>query len=122
MWRDDALLLDILLATRDARQFVENLDWPAFQASRLHQAAVIRCLEIMGEAAARVSAPSRATHSDIPWRLMADMRNRLIHGYDEVRLDVVWAVVQQELPRLIEVLASLVPPDHDGGGAGSGRA
>jgi uncharacterized protein with HEPN domain len=111
MWRDEALLLDILLAAADAREFVAGLDWQAFQASKLHQNAVIRCLEIVGEAASSVSAETRARHSAIPWQKMKDMRNRLIHGYGEVRLDLVWEVVQTELPALIDMVKPLVPPD-----------
>jgi uncharacterized protein with HEPN domain len=81
MSRDPALALDILLAAEDARDFTASLDRDAFGASRLHQAAVIRCLEIMGEAAGRTSPHFRAAHPAIPWRLMSDLRNRLIHGY-----------------------------------------
>jgi uncharacterized protein with HEPN domain len=54
MWRDDALLLDILIAAGDARDFVRDLDWQAFAASKLHQSAVARALEIVGEAASKV--------------------------------------------------------------------
>jgi uncharacterized protein with HEPN domain len=118
MWRDEALLLDILLAAEDARRFVAGLDWPAFEASRLHQAAVIRCLEIIGEAASKVSPAFRDAHPGIPWRLMADMRNRLIHGYGDVRLDVVWDVVANHAPSLIAALRPLVPPEQEETGSG----
>jgi hypothetical protein len=74
MWRDPALALDILLAAEDAIAFTSSIDRTAFEASKLHQHAVIRCLEIMGEAANRTSPEFRATHPDIPWRLMTDMR------------------------------------------------
>ena len=111
MWRDAALALDILLAAEDAIAFTSGLDRAAFQASRLHQHAVIRCLEIMGEAANRTSPEFRATHPDIPWRLMTDMRNRLIHGYAEVDLDTVWDVVCNHLPPLVTALRAIVPPE-----------
>ena len=55
MWRDDALLLDILLAAGDAREFTQGLDWTGFSNSKLHQSAVMRCVGIIGEAAASVS-------------------------------------------------------------------
>jgi uncharacterized protein with HEPN domain len=64
--RDAALLLDMLLAARDARSFAEGLDEVAFLASRLHQSAVIRSLEILGEAAGKVSAATKAGHPEIP--------------------------------------------------------
>jgi uncharacterized protein with HEPN domain len=63
---DEALLLDILLAATDAQEFVAELDWPAFEASRLHQNAVIRCLEIIGEAAGKVTVERQAAHPNIP--------------------------------------------------------
>lgn len=107
---DDALLLDMLLAAQDARAFVATLDWPAFAASRLHQSAVIRALEVLGEAASKVAPVVRDRHPDLPWRQMIGMRHRLIHAYGEVRTDIVWEVVQERLPALIERLAVLVPP------------
>ena len=64
--RDAALLLDMLLAARDARGFVETLDEAAFLASRLHQNAAIRSLEVIGEAAGKVSAPTQAAPPRFP--------------------------------------------------------
>ena len=112
--RDAALLLDMLLAARDAIGFVAGLDHAEFLKSRLHQNAVIRSIEIIGEAAGKVSPETQAAHPDIPWREMIGMRHRLIHGYAEVRLDLVWTVVEQRLEPLIELLAPLVPREGDG--------
>jgi len=113
MWRDDALLLDMLLAARDAREFVQGLDGPAFLASRLHQNAVVRSLEVIGEAAGKVSKGFRDGHPEVPWSDIVNMRNRLIHAYNEVRLDIVWNVVRNQLPELIAALEPLVPPEND---------
>jgi uncharacterized protein with HEPN domain len=107
--RDAALLLDMLLAARDARGFVEALDESAFLASRLHQNAAIRSLEIIGEAAGKVSAATRAAHPEIPWRDITAMRHRLVHGYGDVRLDLVWSVLRDRLGPLIAELERLVP-------------
>jgi hypothetical protein len=74
--RDSALLLDMLLATQDAQAFVKGLDEAAFLASRLHQNAVIRSLEIVGEAAGKVSYSTQAAHPEIPWREITGMRLR----------------------------------------------
>jgi uncharacterized protein with HEPN domain len=112
MWRDPALALDILLAAEDASTFTGDLDRAGFNASELHQAATIRCLEIIGEAANRTSPEFRTKHPEIPWRLMTDMRNRLIHGKGEVDLDTVWDVVRNHLPPLIQDLRAIVPPDE----------
>ena len=81
--RDAALLLDMLLAARDARGFVEGIDEAAFLGSRLHQNATIRSLEVIGEAAGKVSTAAQAAHPEIPWREITGMRHRLIHGYGE---------------------------------------
>jgi uncharacterized protein with HEPN domain len=112
-WRDAALLLDILLAADDALTFIAGLDERAFLASGLHQSAVIRKLEIMGEAAGRVSQSFRAAHPEIPWKQMTGMRHRLIHDYGDVRLDIVWRVTRETLPGLIAILRPLVPPKTD---------
>lgn len=111
--RDAALLLDMLLAARDALTFVEGLDEAAFAASRLHHYATIRSLEVIGEAAGKVSAATRGAHPEIAWREMMGMRHRLIHGYGEVRLDRVWAVVRDDLSPLVAVLEKLVPGEDE---------
>ena len=113
--RDAALLLDMLLAARDAQGFVERLDEEAFLASRLHQNAVIRSLEVLGEAAGKVSAAIQAAHPEIPWREITGMRHRLIHGYGEVRLDLVWMVLRDRLGPLIAELARLIPDESEDG-------
>lgn len=106
--RDAALLVDMHNAIRDARDFVEGLDEAAFNASRLHQSAVIRALEVLGEAANKVSAETRNDLPTVPWREMIGLRHRLIHGYDEVRLDIVWRVVVDRLPGVADVLGPTV--------------
>jgi len=90
-WRDAALLLDILLAAEDAQAFIAGLDEREFLASGLHQSAVIRQLEIMGEAAGRVSQSFCAAHPEIPWKQMTGMRHRLIPDYGDGRLEIVGA-------------------------------
>lgn len=107
--RDAAFLLDMLLAARDAQSFVEGLDEAAFLASRLHQNAVIRSLEVLGEAAGRISEATRASHPEVPWREMTGMRHRLIHDYADVRFDLVWTVIRDHLPPLIAALGRLIP-------------
>lgn len=109
--RDQSLLLDMLLAAQDAHVFVAGLDAAQFSGSRLHQHAVIRCLEIIGEAAGRVSPQFQAAHPEIPWRKVIGMRHRLIHGYSEVDIDIVWSVLRDELLPLIAKLAPLIPPE-----------
>jgi uncharacterized protein with HEPN domain len=112
-WRDAALLLDIMLAAEDALSFVADLDEGAFLASGLHQSAVIRKFEIMGEAAGKVSTGFCAAHPEIPWKQMTGLRHRLIHDYGDVRLDIVWRAAKETLPSLIATLRPLIPPETD---------
>lgn len=111
MQRDEAYLLDILIAARKALKFLEGMTWQEFAQSELHQNAVIRPLEIIGEAARRVSQETRDAHSEIPWEQMIGMRHRLIHEYFRVNLATVWETVQNDLPPLIAHIEPLVPPE-----------
>ncbi len=110
MLRDEALVLDMLLAARDAMEFVAELDQPRFETSRLHQNAVIRSIEIIGEAAGKVSRGFQQAHPEIPWSAIVGMRHRLIHDYNQVRIDLVWDVARNPLPELVAALGPLVPP------------
>jgi len=112
MSRDEPLLFDMLFAAGQALAFVADLDQAQFVGSALHQNAVIRSLEVIGEAAARVSVQFRDAHPEIPWREIIGMRNRLIHNYSNVSLDTVWDVLRDRLPELIAALRPLVPPDR----------
>lgn len=71
---------------------------------RLFQLAVVRLLEIIGEAATRLSQATRDRYSTIPWRQIIGMRNRLIHAYDQVEYDVVWEVIQDDLAPFVETI------------------
>jgi uncharacterized protein with HEPN domain len=113
--RDAALLLDMLLAGNDTLGFIVGLDKEAFLASRLHQNTVIRSLEVIGEAAGKVSPVTRAAHPQIPWRDVMAMRNRLIHGHGDIRLDLAWVVACDRLRPLIAELERLVPSVTDEG-------
>ncbi len=113
MPRDDVLVLDIVLAATDARNFVYDMEWVTFRESRLHQHAVIRALEIIGEAAGKLSVEFTSKHAHLPWRDMINMRNRLIHAYSAVRIDVVWDIVQNRLPEILATLEPLVPKDDN---------
>ena len=66
--------------------------------------AVVRLLEIIGEAASRIPKEDQARYTDISWSEIISLRNRLIHGYDTVDFDILWQIVSQDLPNLIESL------------------
>lgn len=77
-------------------------------ADRVFSLALVRLMEIVGEAAARVPEEFREQHPQVPWRDMADLRNRLIHGYDSINHDILWAIVKGELPPLVTQLESII--------------
>jgi len=113
MPRDDAYLLDILIAARKALKFLDGLTWESFEQSKLHQSAVMRPLEIIGEAARRVSQQTRDAHPEIPWEQVIGMRDRLIHEYFRVNLTTAWETVQNDLPSLIALIEPLIPPEDE---------
>ena len=113
MRRDDAYLLDMLLAGRDAVQFATGLTFPVFERSRLHQNAILKAIETVGEAAAKISQETRKAHPEIPPKEIVGMRNRLVHVYFDVNLYRVWQTVQHDVPRLVAMLEPLVPPEPD---------
>jgi uncharacterized protein with HEPN domain len=75
---------------------------------RMLELALIRLVEVIGEAAARVSEAGQAKYPEIPWREVIGMRNRLIHGYDSVDLSVLWDTVELDLPPLIAQLEKIL--------------
>lgn len=80
----------------------------AFFASALIQDAVVRNIEILGEAVKGVSQATRKAHPEIPWLKIAGTRDRVIHGYFRVDLDIVWEIVDRELPHLKQKIAAIV--------------
>jgi uncharacterized protein with HEPN domain len=79
-------------------------------ADRMLQLALVQLIEIVGEAASRVPEDFCASHPQIPWRLAADMRNKLIHGYDLIDFSIVFDTVHVDLPPLVEQLTAIVGP------------
>jgi uncharacterized protein with HEPN domain len=73
--------------------------------------AVVRSLEIIGEAASKIEPEFRTKHAEIPWRRIIALRNRLIHGYMGINFNIVVNVLQNEVPRLAEQLRGLLPRD-----------
>jgi uncharacterized protein with HEPN domain len=109
MPRDEAILLDIAKAGRLALKFAQGLDQDAFLQDLKTQSAVSHQLMVLGEAVKRLSDEFCAQHPEIPWRQIAGMRDRLIHGYDVVDLDEVWLVLEKDLPELLKELEPLLP-------------
>ena len=76
------------------------------------QLAILKSVEIVGEAASRVSTDIKETHPEIPWAGIVGMRNRLVHGYFDVNLVRVWETVEQDIPRLIMQLEGLISEEQ----------
>jgi uncharacterized protein with HEPN domain len=112
MWRDDAYLLDMLLAARKVQQFTRDVAWQSFQSDEILQNAVMRMVQIIGEAATGISPEFKQAHSEIPWNQIVGMRHRLVHDYVNIDLARVWEVVQRDIPELIALITPLVPPEQ----------
>lgn len=94
-------LRHMLDAATEAQEFVRGKDRPDLDEDRLLAHGVLRCIEIVGEAAARVSEGLKEQHPTIPWQDIVGMRNRLIHAYFDVDLDRVWDTLKDDLPPLV---------------------
>lgn len=108
MARDFDALTDILEAARRIAQYVQGMDSAAFEDDSRTQDAVVRCLEIIGEATKRLSHKLREQHTELPWQMMAGMRDVLIHEYDKVDAGIVWETATTSIPTLIAALELLV--------------
>jgi uncharacterized protein with HEPN domain len=73
---------------------------------------LVRLIEIAGEAASQVNKPFRDNHPQIPWKVLVGMRNRLIHAYFDVDLNIVWETVTHDFPALLVEVEKLLPPEE----------
>jgi uncharacterized protein with HEPN domain len=92
----------ILSHAREAVDICRRKDRSDLDYDRLLNLALTRLIEIIGEAANRVPEEIREQYPDLPWLQMIGARNRLIHGYDSVDFDILWAIVKQDLPAVID--------------------
>lgn len=112
---DDVVRLRHMLdAAAEAIEFAEGRTRDDLDTDRMFSRAVVRDIEIVGEAAGQVSVASRQKLPELPWFSIVGMRNRLIHGYFDIDLDRVWDTVTEDLPPLIETLTRILNPDADG--------
>lgn len=106
---DPALLWDLLEAARLILQFTSGVKFTQYNRDRLIQSAIERQLEIMGEAARRVSKAFQDEHPEIPWRPIIGLRNILAHEYGEIKADRIWLIATRDVAELVPVLEPLIP-------------
>jgi uncharacterized protein with HEPN domain len=111
MWKDEALLLEMLQAARQARSYLDGKTEAEFRGDPILQDAVMMRFVVIGESAGKVSNDMRTAHPEIPWSKMYATRNVLVHAYGQVDLDKVWFAASVGLPALIRDLLPLVTPD-----------
>ena len=109
MDRDVCHVADMVGSARLLQAYLEGSTREGFMRNVQLQDSVVRRLEIIGEAAGRVSATFRQQYPTVPWGRMIAMRNRMIHVYDAVDLDIVWATVRERIPELLALIEPLVP-------------
>ncbi len=100
MQRDLSLLDDILSAAADVNEFYAVLTRESFAEQKALRLAILHSLTIIGEAAARLSDQLRLSHPEVPWRRIIAFRNRLVHGYGDLDLDLVWEISGKLVPAL----------------------
>jgi len=107
--RDDSVSLRQMLdAAQKAIQFTRDIDFEGFKNDELKILAITRLLEILGEAARRVSQHLRSDHPEVEWREIIGARDRIIHGYDTVDLDRVWRICREDLLALTTKLRKIL--------------
>ena len=105
---------DMLAHAQEAVTLAEGKQRSDLDADRLLNLALVRLLEIIGEAANRISEEEQQRHPDIPWAQIVGLRNRLIHGYDAVDFDILWQIIADDLPPLIAGLEAIISSEQSG--------
>ncbi len=109
--RDKAYLWDMLDAAGAVEDFVYGKTYEDYLSNRMLRGAVERNIEIIGEAARRVSEETRQAHPEIPWRAIVGQRNVLAHQYDEVLHEAIWGIAMRRMPELISALRAILPDE-----------
>ena len=110
-------MIDILSSILEIEEFVKDVNFEKFVRDRKTINAVIRSLEVMGEASKKIPSEIRSKYPEVPWKYMAGMRDKLIHEYHGVDLEIVWKVIKGEIPILKPMIEKIVdelenaPPD-----------
>jgi uncharacterized protein with HEPN domain len=100
----DLRLRHMLEHAREALELVKGKARKDFDADRVLRLALVRLVEVVGEAANRIPHTDRSRFPSVPWTGIIGLRNRLVHGYDEVDFDILWEILQKDLPELVKKL------------------
>ena len=111
--RDPAHLWDMLDYARMAVEIVQGTHYEAYRRDRVRQLALERALEVVGEAAKRVSPSFREAHPEIPWSRIIGQRNVLAHEYDEILHEELWKTATKRAPELIRMIEPMLPPQPE---------
>ncbi len=106
--RDEILLRDMLDEARTAQEFIAGHTRSDLDTNKQLAYALVRAIEVVGEAVSQISQTTRSHYSQIPWKNIIGMRNRIVHGYRSVNLDIVWEVATRNLLDLIAELEQLL--------------
>ncbi len=104
---DIDLIEDILFCLSKIKNYVSDLSYESFLEDYKTQDAIIRNIEIIGEANKKISEELKQKYPDIPWKMIAGTRDRLIHGYFGVNIDIVWQIATMDVPKLEQQLKKL---------------
>ena len=104
---EDRVLDDMIAAAQNAIAFVAGRDRDELDTNRMLLFAVVPAVEILGEAASRLSEETRAANGAIPWKAIVGMRNRLVHAYFDINTQTVWETVTVEVPAILPLLQQL---------------
>ena len=104
---DKVRLRHMVEASQSAIEFVSGRQRADLDNDKMLRFAVTRAIEIVGEAAAKISDETRSEHGAIPWRAIGGMRNRLVHAYFDINADVLWQTVTVEIPQVLPALLAL---------------
>jgi uncharacterized protein with HEPN domain len=110
--RDRVRLQHLADALNSAIRFVQGRERSDLDADEMLLFALVRAVEIVGEAASQVTAETRAQLPDLPWNSMVGMRNRLVHAYFDINRDILWTTVTEAAPPLVERLKRLLAGDE----------
>lgn len=114
MRSDSQFLLDITEAAGRMSEYITGVERKDFLAHNMMKAAVVREIEIIGEAASRISQSLKDAHPEVPWKDLAQLRNFYIHVYDRVKYEKVWTTANNKIPRIAAAVAALLPAEPHG--------